>query len=173
MERRKINLFWKQVFLQTFPVIRLKVLVTQSCPSLCNLMDFSSPGSSVHGILWARILEWIAIHLSRGSSPLRNWTQSPALLIDSLPSEPPGKPIIRLKCPWKFMSPIQLTPDSESVLNKNFLEEKHSTVCYFFRVFTQPIFNKLLLHGIHCARCWGFKNQKIDLIFPFLKASAS
>ena len=51
VERRKISLFWKQVFLQTFPLIRLKVLVTQSCPSLCDPMDFSSPGSSVHGIL--------------------------------------------------------------------------------------------------------------------------
>ena len=43
VERRKISLFWKQVFLQTFPLIRLKVLVTQSCPSLCDPMDFSSP----------------------------------------------------------------------------------------------------------------------------------
>ena len=37
------------------------VLVTQSCPTLCDLMDCSLPGSSVHGILQARILEWVAI----------------------------------------------------------------------------------------------------------------
>ena len=37
------------------------VLVTQSCPTLCNPMDCSPPGSSVHGILQARILEWAAI----------------------------------------------------------------------------------------------------------------
>ena len=42
------------------------------------------------------------------------------------------------------MSTIQLTPDSELVLNKKFLEEKHSTVCYFFHAFSQPVFNKLL-----------------------------
>ena len=36
----------------------MKVLVTQSCPTLCNAMDCSPPGSSVHGILQARILEW-------------------------------------------------------------------------------------------------------------------
>ena len=37
----------------------------QSCPTPCNAMDSSPPGSSVHGILWARILEWVAIAFSR------------------------------------------------------------------------------------------------------------
>ena len=40
----------------------------------CNPMDFSTPGSSVHGILQARILEWVASYFSRGSSPPRDWT---------------------------------------------------------------------------------------------------
>ena len=40
------------------------VLVAQSCPTLCNPMDYSSPGSSVHGILRARTLEWVAIPFS-------------------------------------------------------------------------------------------------------------
>ena len=44
----------------------------QSCPTLCNPMDCSPPGSSVHGILQARILEWIAIPFSRGSSHPRD-----------------------------------------------------------------------------------------------------
>ena len=39
----------------------------QSCPALCGPMDYSLPGSSVHGILQARILEWVAIPSSRGS----------------------------------------------------------------------------------------------------------
>ena len=39
--------------------------VTQSCPALCNPMDSSLPGSSVHGILQARILEWVAIPFSK------------------------------------------------------------------------------------------------------------
>ena len=43
--------------------------VAQVCPTLWNLMDCSPPGSSVHGILQARILEWVAIPFSRGSSP--------------------------------------------------------------------------------------------------------
>ena len=49
-------------------------LVTQSCPTLCNSMDCSPPGSSVHGILQVRILEWVAIPFSRGSSQPRDWT---------------------------------------------------------------------------------------------------
>ena len=44
----------------------LKVLVAQSCPILCNPMDCSPPGSSVHGLLQARILEWVSISFSRG-----------------------------------------------------------------------------------------------------------
>ena len=46
----------------------------QLCPTLWNPMDCSLPGSSVHRIFQARILEWIAIHFSRRSSPRRNWT---------------------------------------------------------------------------------------------------
>ena len=51
------------------------VLVAQLCPTLCNPMDCSPPGSSVHGIFQARILEWVAIVLSRVSSWPRNQTQ--------------------------------------------------------------------------------------------------
>ena len=47
----------------------------QSCPTLCDLMDLSLPSSSVHGILQARILEWVAISFSRGSSRPRDQTR--------------------------------------------------------------------------------------------------
>ena len=47
---------------------KVKVLVTQSRPTLCNPMDWGPPGSSVHGILQTRILEWVDIPFSRGSS---------------------------------------------------------------------------------------------------------
>ena len=49
-----------------------KVLVAQSCLTLCDPMDYSLPSFSVHGILQARILEWVAIPFSRGSSRARN-----------------------------------------------------------------------------------------------------
>ena len=49
-------------------------LVSQSCPTLCHPVDCSLLGSSVHGIFQARILEWIAISLSRGSSQPRDQT---------------------------------------------------------------------------------------------------
>ena len=48
--------------------------VTQSCPTLCDPVDCSPPDSSVHGILQARILEWVAISFSRGSSQPRDPT---------------------------------------------------------------------------------------------------
>ena len=67
------------------------VLVTQLCPTLCDPMDCSLPGSSVHGILQARILEWVAIP-SPGDLPNPEAKlESPVLEADSLPSEPPGK----------------------------------------------------------------------------------
>ena len=51
------------------------MLVAQLCPTLCDAMDCSLPGSSVHGLLQARILEWVAISFSRGSSQPRDQTK--------------------------------------------------------------------------------------------------
>ena len=68
----------------------------QSCPTLCNPMDCSPPGSSVHGILQARILEWVTMPSSRGSFQSRDRTPvSYHLLhwrVDSLPPVPPNLP---------------------------------------------------------------------------------
>ena len=71
-------------------------------------MDSSLPGSSVHGILQARILEWVAIPFSRGSSQPRSQTGLLHWQTDSLPSEPLGKPnlsvlLIILSIPSKIM----------------------------------------------------------------------
>ena len=49
--------------------------VTKSCLTLCEHMECSPPGSSIHGIFQARVLEWIAISFCRGSSWTRDWTQ--------------------------------------------------------------------------------------------------
>ena len=67
--------------------------------TLCDPMDCSPPGSSVHGILQTRILEWVAMLSSRGSSQPRDQTPiSYSLLywqVGSLPLAPPGKEIFR------------------------------------------------------------------------------
>ena len=61
------------------------VKISQSCPTLCNPMD-----CTVHGILQARILEWVAFPFSRGSSWPKDWTWVSRTVGRCLPSEPPG-----------------------------------------------------------------------------------
>ena len=56
-------------------ILKRKVLVAQLCSTLCDPTDYSPPGSSVHGILQARILEWVAISFSKGSSQPGDQTQ--------------------------------------------------------------------------------------------------
>ena len=69
--------------------------VSQLCLTLCNPMDCSLPGFSIHGIFQARVLKWVAISFSRGSSRLRGQKpRSPALQADTLPSAPPGNLIV-------------------------------------------------------------------------------
>ena len=55
----------------------VKVKAAQLCPTLCDPMDYSSPGSSVHGTLQARRIEWVAMSSSRGSFRPRDWTWVP------------------------------------------------------------------------------------------------
>ena len=69
---------------------QVKVLVAQSCLTICDATDCRPPGSSVHGTLQAGILEWVAMPFSRGSFNPGIEPGSPALQADSLPSEPPG-----------------------------------------------------------------------------------
>ena len=68
------------------------VKVAQLCPTLCDLMDYSLPGSSVHGTLQSRILKWVAIPFSSRSSQPGDQTQVSPLQVNSLLLEPPGKP---------------------------------------------------------------------------------
>ena len=66
----------------------------QSRLTLCDLMDYSPPGSSVHGIFQARILEWVAIFYSKGSSPSRDQIHISHLSCATgrfFTAEPPGK----------------------------------------------------------------------------------
>ena len=85
--------------------------VAQSCLTFCDPTD-----NSVHGILQARILEWVAFPFSRGSSQPR----SPALQADSLPAELPGKPYknCQLACKRVPLS-LELACCSNSILHPN------------------------------------------------------
>ena len=85
-----IHDYWKNHSFRENPIKNLdltqkdKCMIPQSacmhakllwlCPTLCDPMDCSLPGSSVHGILWAKILEWVAMSSSRGSSQPKDWT---------------------------------------------------------------------------------------------------
>ena len=68
--------------------------VAQSCPTFCDPMDCSPPGSSVYGIFQARILEWAAISFSRGSSWPRDRTLITCIAGRFFTAEPQGKPLV-------------------------------------------------------------------------------
>ena len=81
------------------PGWKVKVKVAQSCPTLCDPMDYT-----VHGVLQARILEWVAFPFSRDLPNPGMEPRSPALQADSLPAEPPGKPRIQARgCKFKHI----------------------------------------------------------------------
>ena len=97
------------------------MLVAQSCPTLCNPMDYRPPGSSVPGILQARILEWVAFP-SPGDLPSSGFeTGSPSLQTDSLPSEPI----------YIDIKPLYCTPEANMLyqLYSNFLKD-HKIMFY-------------------------------------------
>ena len=100
LRKRSLHKLFSPATLFTIPCLLYTLLVWCGCvshsvvPDSLRPIDYSPPGSSVHGILQARILEWVAIPFSRRSSQSCYQTGSPALQADSLPSEPPGKPLI-------------------------------------------------------------------------------
>ena len=102
----------------------MKLLLSQSCPTLCDPMDCSLPASSVHGILQARILEWVAMTFSRGSSQPRNQT--------------------RVSCIAGRFFPIWATRDnsiwkrSELNIKKNWNQNTYWTFCKFNYHILQP-----------------------------------
>ena len=65
---------WRHTWASTRIICVCVYAESQSCPTLCNSMDYSPPGSSFHGISQARIQEWVAVSFSRGSSQPRDGT---------------------------------------------------------------------------------------------------
>ena len=96
--------------------------VTQLCPALCNPKDCTSPGASVHGIFQARILEWVAISSSRGSSRPRDWTCVSCISFI-------GKHI-PYHCAWEAQHPV-LSGNTSNFAIRN--DSAHSVLkLYFF-----------------------------------------
>ena len=82
----------------------LRAQSLQSYPTLCDPMDCSPPGASLHGVLQARMLEWVAMPSSRGSSPPRDRTHiacAPCIAGGFFMPEPPGK------CNWCLRPPSE------------------------------------------------------------------
>ena len=103
-----------------------------SCLTLCDSMDCSPPGFSVHMILQARILEWVAISFSRGSSPPRDWTQvsvSPILAGE----------FFTTKTTWEALFGDQ---------------EKKICHCFHFPPFYLPWSDGTRCHDLKCFSCW-------------------
>ena len=78
--------------------------VAQSCPTLCNPMDCSLPGSSVHRIFWARVLEWGAISFSIPQSKIKHSKKEKKIKVSAghTPSVVPGGD----SHPWRFQLPL-------------------------------------------------------------------
>ena len=115
-------------------------------------MDCSPPGSSVHGILQARILEWVAILFSRDLPDLEIKPGSPALQEDSLPSEPPAKPKNQM---WTFTkTEILKLPTCPGTCTLSVAPESV--------VFPSPSYFAIILQTL-----W-FMVLKVTFIFPFI-----
>ena len=87
-----IEQVYRSHFSNSICSLHVLCLVAQLCPTLCDPMDYSPPGSSVHGILQAKVLEWVATLSSRDLPNPGIKPQFPTLQVDSLLFEPPEKP---------------------------------------------------------------------------------
>ena len=125
-----------------FPVILSCCwLVPPSCPTLCDPMDCSPPGSSVHGILQARILEWVAMPSSRGSPQPRDETQVSLSLSCSSCKMQRSPRLYRLEraqapespCAWPLTRNIGLALLGKWEMNSHHakpLKDRSGVVCY-------------------------------------------
>ena len=107
----------------------------QWCLTLCDPMDYSPPGSSVHGISQARILEWVTISFSRGSSQLRDETQVSHIAGRFFTTELPGKP--RHSLNWSLNNDKKI----------HFLIQKWISLLY---IIAPPSVSRSYLHNTQC-----------------------
>ena len=141
--------------------------VAQLCATICDPIDCSLPGSSVHGIFQAKVLEWVAISLSRGSSWPRDRIQFPALQADALASEPLGKPGYSLCGCKELHMTEQLTHTWMLFTTETKLEqEKEETRIPIFKSHVN------IPCKTYCQRALSFREFFLEL-FPSLGPSSS
>ena len=127
----------------------LLLLSLQSCPTLCDPIDGSPPGSSVPGILWARILEWVAISFSNACMHAKLLQLCPTLW-DPMDSSPPGSSVhgilqarilewvaISFSCEWLGSCISGQRPESRFF---------SSPLQHLVTVFFSPLWQRLLEH---------------------------
>ena len=128
--------------------------------SIDPTMNYRPPGSSVHSILQARILEWVAITFSRGSSQARDWAQSPALLAYSLP----GKTWKRSEC-----TKLRVLPPAVFNLSQHLFFFYIIFACFFISSCLETIFRRRFLWKYYLCiplSCLQFKYFLDHTLFP-------
>ena len=136
--------------------------VAQSCPTLCDPMDCSPPVSSVHKILQARILEWVAMPSSRGIFPPRDWTQVSCIVGNSLPSESPGKTKNTGVDSLSFIQGIFLTQES----NQSLLHCRQ--ILYLLSYQGSPLDSRCSVNVFQMEILLNKKVQLFFILIPFL-----
>ena len=118
----------------------LHAMSLQSCLTLCNPVDHSLPGSSVHGILQARILEWVAIPSSRESSWPRDWTCVSCVSYS-------GRWFYTTSTSWEAQFPKCFLLKKKSTMNSK--QKEKEEICWFNNHY--PSFPPFLRY---CFICW-------------------
>ena len=117
-------------------------LVTKSCLILLKLMDCSPPGPSVHGISQARILKWVVISFSRGSSQPRDWTSISFIGRWVLYRWATGEEALLYRCDWlnHWSLKIDSTSSPSPLPGKKKFPEPHyhPTCCYAWFIIDNP-----------------------------------
>ena len=134
-------------------LLKVKVLVAQSHLTLWNPMDYSPPGSSVHGILQARILEWVSIPFSRGSSWPRYWIHVSCVAGRFFTAEPSKMQIVFLSLFWSCWHDPS-APWYPSLLSVDNMFQAHLTYL-LYQTRNQSFIQTSLtaFSGIWCYRC--------------------
>ena len=154
-------------------LVKGQMIVCMRCAySLSRVWFFATPRTVPcqvplsMGILQAKILEWIGMPISRGSSQPRDWTRSPVLQVDSLPSEPSGNPKITVEGSLSLLKVIFLTKKSNQSLmhcrrilyqlsNKGSPTEGLLCVCIGFFLGSQFFSNGLYVYFMPISYCFN------------------